>query len=533
MRPTHTPPGFTSGMRPKRQPRAGCTLAAALQAARSDSNHAGTDRDVHRPAGRAAAVDRSSASPACPGFPGSPLVRIGLLVACLAGGCFDARGQSVARSQTDGSDTPLYDQALYDQVRWSNDEYIRQNIRKHLDALDLLNRQLDKLKASAPDFKSYLDGGEQSEALIQQQVIRLLDFQTTHNRRFDKWSADDPEVAEFLNVLRMSDRQVGELRALYGHWRLHPLLWTIPARIAGLENHAIPRTGLRLDYAAWSKTAGPDDRRFAFFYFLRKACLVEPGPLRQFIDEQTGFEESWGRQAVGAKRVTIKRWAELEYYTYDYLSPDKLPRDPQRPLVRQMTGLCRWREVDGDFAAFYKAKLGLFADLIREMGRDPSLDVDAGPYLDFYCFLARSFPCISAFDLGKDANGNYAFVLGYLGDRPARAARQFAGTAANDAGGSACFGVNSPVGMAYRLFQRLACGRQAALRKDYIERLIGPLLLLQFTLDNSTLRGEKLAEWPYRDVRVGYKGYWDFCQDLVAHIEQGRMVSSPSEEGAP
>jgi len=472
----------------------------------------------------AAAVDaarRGSAGWPTPLFVGAMWSCFG----CLAAGLSISYGQSVAASK------PLSpDAAIYDQVRWSNDQYIRQNIKNHLDSLHQIDKDLKKLKENAADFSSYLDGAEEGEGAIPTQVAGLVKFQEQHNGLIDEWSGGDAPTAAFLDVLKVTDRQVRELRIPYGDWPLHPLLWVIPSKVARLEEHPIPKDGLILDYEAWPESAATDAKKFAFFYFLRKACAAELKPFRPFLDEQTGFEKSWRDDVVRPKLVPIPRWNQADYYTYPYLSPDKQPLKPTRPLVQYMIGLCCWKEKNsGDFATFYNAKLGLFADLIHEMGRDPSLAQDASPYLDFYTFLARTFPCISAFELGRDNTGSYTFIDGYLGDRPARAAERYRAAPPVLAGQKACFARNSPVGMTYRLFEQMETGLEATERKDCIERLIGPILLLQFRLDKNDLRDKKLQAWPYRDVRVGYKGYWDFCQYLLARIADAGMSLPPSE----
>jgi hypothetical protein len=444
---------------------------------------------------------------------------------------------SPAERPAAAADHSLENQPLYSQVQWSNDEYIRRNITQYLDSLNQINTQLEQTKQTAPELSGYLDAGEESEAGLVAQVAGLLRFQDQHNRRFDEWAGGDLDAVTFFEVLKMQDRQVGELRATYGDWPLHPLLWVIPGRKAKLEDHAIPKDGLRLAYDAWPDTAAPEAKKFAFFYFLRKACGEDSGDILDFLDDQTGFKESWRVQVDGGdhgpRRVKLPRWKQEDYYTQVYIPPGHRPLQPERPLVSQISGLCLWTQASGDFGIFYQAKLDLFSDLIREMGRAPSRARDAGPYLDFYSCLAGWFPCVSAFELGVDGAGNLTFIDGFRGDRPARAASRFRDGVPPAAGDEACFVRHSPVGMAFGLFQHLADEREAGERQKCFERLLQPILLLQFSLDKKDLSDEKLKEWPYRDVGVGYEGYWDFYQAVLAQITPAGKASPTAKEGKP
>lgn len=388
----------------------------------------------------------------------------------------------------------------------STDWHIQEKITPFLTNLDGLHGQLG---APPQTLSAHLDLGGQIEGKIAGEVKGILDFYTTHNGRLANWAAGDPALSAFLERARMTPRQVKELRAKYPKWPYHPPLWAVEGIRTGQAYHEIPKDGLQLDYQAWLGDAAIDGyvRKFAFFHFLRKACTASQTEAA-FLDDQTGYRSHWN---VAGKPVQFGRWHHKDYYTYRFIAPAMAPNAPPGSLKAEAATWCIWRPEAGELKAFYEAKLQLFLELAAEMSRGAALAAGADPYLRFYGFLCRSFPCVSAFQVEPMQPDGWQFVRGYPGDRPAAAS------------GEPKFHEHSPVGIAFGLAQRLAQSPQKKAPVTLYRELLSPILLLQFRLPAESLN--RLESFPYEDLKVGYKGYLDLYYELTGSPEASVLAA--------
>lgn len=414
---------------------------------------------------------------------------------------------------------------FYTQLKAANDRYIENSIKQYLDSLDQLSQRVNKRsKILAAD----LDEGEKCAKSVAASAEAIVQFHDRHNARLDDWTKKDGINTRYSSPLKVTKEKIAEQRAQYPDWPLHPVLWKVPAMQAKLDGHDITQHGLRLDYDQWlsSQKTDKDHAEYAFFYFLRKACTETEPDILAFLDGQTGFKDYWHMST--SPRV-LKR-AGFDYYSYQYISPDAAwsKADGAGRLKRQALSQFAGKNRQANLNEFYAGKLAWFEKLTGEMRRQPSLKKGATPYLDLYAFTARSFPCISAFDVSGNDRAGYKFVAGWKGDYPF-------GTKDDP---RPRFG-NSPFGQGYSLFVDLIPDDSDESRRLLAEKLLAPLLLLQFRLETQTSR----KSWPYEDLRVGYKGYLDLYHDLsvgkgatITFTQEGATVKgfnieNPNEEG--
>jgi hypothetical protein len=424
-----------------------------------------------------------------------------------------ANGTAAEKSPARQTDEAIRPQdPFYAQLKGGNDWYIRNTIRENLDALQQVHNQLapQAAKVSAGtdprstdadlvrhtgDLQACLDAGEASEAAIARPVEEIIQFHDRHNARMETLAAGDAAKDEFFGPLKMKADQVRELRdAEYSDWPLHPPLWSISAIRSGRRDHEIPRDGLRLDYGRWLERATKTEKRYAFFYFLRKAC--EPaasGAADDFVQAETGCASLWN---VRGEPVLLRRWRHRNFYVYDFIPAQSCPQPSAGSVASVALESCSWNPAAGDLATFYQNKRQWWGDVASEMDRSWTISKNAGPYLEFYSFLGRSFPCISAFRAQTTAPAGYAFVDGYNGDRPAQRSLD----------------VNSPLGIAFRLYQKMSAGLSDEQRQRCAAQLLLPIALLQFRLSPQE---QSPTRFPYLDLKVGYDGYLDFCRELI------------------
>jgi hypothetical protein len=278
-----------------------------------------------------------------------------------------------------------------------------------------------------------------------------------------------------------------------------------------LQEHPIPQS-LDMQPALW-ETGDPALQRYAFFSFYRKILKnFDEG----FLDQLTGYKSFWN---VAGGTKTLKRWRH-DYYEYSYILPRHSPGQG-KGLPSSILAQSLWSARAGGLSEFYQNKLLLLRELIDEMERMDSLQQGAAPYLSFYAFHCRSFPCISAFAL-KDSPAGCEWVEGYADESPNHGL--FFLRKAND-----MIAAGSPTGMVEDLRQMywthllLTEGKLFELskyiglvedrrlpRKDRFGKLsraglLSPILLLQFRLSGTP--EESLVDFPYQDLKVGFQGY--------------------------
>ena len=410
----------------------------------------------------------------------------------------------------------LWSACFYEQIKASSDAYLSARAFDYLQQLDTLNREM-QARDQLP-LGERLDFGEMQEPSVVgtlKQVDNtagnkgLIDFQEEHNGRLDQWGAGEIDRVTFLDPLRMKKDLTREIKQerFPDPWPYVAVHWYPRAVSLGKENHEIPKDALELVPERWRPSDGqaPDETllMYAFFSFLRKACHPESFD-KAFLGRESGDTSFW---SVAETRVPLKRWRKEDYYVYLYIPPETQPKRDSGSLKGFVRAQCLWSKGSEDLARYYERKLRLFAELVDEMARQDSIQAGLEPYMSLYSFVCRSFPCISAFKM-ESSHGlahfapGYRFVEGYPEDHPA----------------SGVFDNTSPMGKAWHL-HRLICmaATDEASKVRWGERLFFPILLLQFHLPDPPEEGS--LEFPYQDLKVGYKGYLDFCRKFSGSKE--------------
>ncbi|MDP2913226.1 MAG: hypothetical protein Q8N91_04385 [Candidatus Omnitrophota bacterium] len=386
--------------------------------------------------------------------------------------------------------------SFHDQVKRSNDVYVKNNILVHLESVDKLNKEIRE--ASLSRFNTGLDLGDAKESDIDKVIASLVAFQKKHNARLEGWAGKNTAFGSFVDPLKMRAAQVKSLKdARFPQpWPFAAIHWYPRARKLKLENQEIPKDGLGFKPDLW-QDADALTQKYALFSFMRKTLNVRQFE-EAFLDDQTGYKSFW---KISSKAINFKRWRYQDYYIYRYISPLGLPAAEKGNLKFFVLVQCALSRGTDKFQDFYNAKLRFFADLTEEMKREDCVRMAARTYMDLYAFVCRSFPCVSAFRIKDAAAGAsiYEFLDGYPGDKPARME----------------FGENSPAGIAFRLYERLnTSSRGSQSQRELTERIFSPILLLQFRLPADF--SNRLTDFPYEDIKVGFKGYLDFYDALTA-----------------
>lgn len=387
--------------------------------------------------------------------------------------------------------------SFHDQIKKANDVYIQINIDSHLEVLDKLNK--DMRSAFGARITPRLDADDKKEKEIAEHIQQLIAFQKKHNGRMDAWSENNRAFGNFLDPLRMGAAQVKlrkEERFKSG-WSYVAVHWYPDAINLGLQSHEIPNGALQLNPVSWQDAGNEDARKYAFFSFLRKAS--SSGFNEEFLDNQTGYKSFWN---ISGETVHLSRWIFEDYYAYNYISVEQLPKAEPATLKLFIIARCAWSSGGEELSMFYNKKLGIFTELVEEMLRDSSINLSARPYMGVYSFFCRSFPCISAFKVRLSADG-YDFIDGYDGDGPAKKV----------------FSENSPMGMAERLYQRLRKqNADTSSCKELTGKIFSPIFLLQLRLPAD--RAAHFRDFPYEDIKVGFEGYLDFYEEVSSGRQQ-------------
>jgi hypothetical protein len=389
------------------------------------------------------------------------------------------------------------------QLLGSNELYIADNIRARLQKLSEYDQSI-RQHPSSPFYK-WLDFGQEKEGPIEQEVDMLLNFRKQHNNLMDQWISIskvqsggqfyEPFKMESETVKKIKDKEFPE------PWRFVAIHWYPAGILTEKAKDPIVYDGLGLQEKLWLDK-NSDVQEYAFFDFYRKngqlGQMSNPA-LLDFLKTHTGYspsESRWNQAIQAGEYLNLKRWRRLNYYSYKVIY--HAPVFPEGSLPGYIVKQVRYspQANSSDLNQFYEHKCEIFKILISEMLNRASDQPNTEPYWQLYDFFAGTFPHISAFQLTKAEDGTWCFIEGYKGDRPAQ--KQFS--------------EQSIIGAAYTLYKAVGPSPQTA------ERIFGPILLLQTRFDPELRANLKEA-----DIRVGFTGYLDFYNELIAVGKTGEQ----------
>ena len=388
-------------------------------------------------------------------------------------------------------------QSFRQQLLNSNKEYLINETQRFLKILDTINSGISNLKET--QLVSWLKEGDSKEKVIVDTITGtgatppdgLIDFREFHNNsRIDTWAKNDSPFAQFIGPFKIHAELVKYVKQKYypDPWRFVAVHWYPYAINRSLHNDPFLKDALELTPAMWNVN---DDiiQRYALFSFYRKTRHTDK-LTEDFLDNETGYKLFW---SVEKKKINHSRWV-YPYYTYEYINPDDIPNAKANSLKSYLINKTAWlRGNSGQLDEFYGEKLELFHDTLNEMEDAIQKKESINPYWGLYSFVCQTFPCISAFKITKGKSGGYRFVKGYSGDKPAQ--QKF-----DD--------VRSVIGHAMHAMG-FSKGGKPAKSIDIFRKTLDPILLLQFELFDITSLPN------YQDVKVGFKGYLDFYNEMV------------------
>lgn len=377
----------------------------------------------------------------------------------------------------------------------SNKRYLYNETDSFMHKLNNINGELKS--SYGTKLSERLTKGDNSENQIIRLVGGLIKFQIEHNEMVDNWSKEDAISDLFLRPIKMDASLVKEIKKLKypNPWQYVAVHWYPKAFKLKAHEHPIPKAGLNLTPEMWNVNdeinKESDIQRYAIFSFYRKLAQYQNYDIN-FLNNETGFRSFW---SVNDEKIEMERWKYSKYYTYKYIPPKNVPdANPDSLKSYIIKNVCSLKKKSKSLTSFYNNKLTLYHDILNEMeDEDNNIDV----YWSLYNFVCQTFPCISSFKISavEASNVIYKFVNGYKGDKPAK--KTFSSG-------------NSVVGHAYRLFRTFDFGGD---EKEAARKLLTPIQMLQ--LERIETDSFPRDEFPYTDIKVGFKGFLDFYNEVV------------------
>ncbi len=413
--------------------------------------------------------------------------------------------------------------SFYKQAKEAMDLYLTRETDESLDNIDAIEQGMADFDKES-SISRLVSNNEKYEYKGLDNVLSLMKFQYDHNHTMEDWAKKDDQTVKdrrkFFHDFDMETRLVTELmkrRKLT--FPYNGVFWPPFSTWSGLALKSDIPSALGFDFNI--KDLKKDDELFQMYtlfsfcrkytsrdYYPARGCyplLAEYkslGPaseplnddLALWLKKQTGFSIKPSLWNGYVKEGIVER--RLCPYSYSYVNIDSLPPTEECPLADNIVRnsiYTRGKLLNNiGFGDFYQQKLKVFEALVEEIlvmhYRDTK---DMQPYWSLYSFIGQTFPYISAFKLTEGPSSGWSFIEGYEGDYPAQG----------------IFG-DSVMGSAHRLVQALWEKEKSQAIKH---KVFSPIFLLQ---QKSLVPEAQNFKDQFIDIKVGFKGFYDYYKDL-------------------